>query len=106
VRVSRLRFALGLLNRNSLLWLQKGRGGGRGAYRGALWHAPSEIAGALAALRVTNVRHFFGVFLAGGGSIARMAERVLPSALPLGSFLVVSGATGHGSRFAVDEVAS
>jgi hypothetical protein len=35
-----------------------------------------------------------------------MAERVLPSALPLGSFLVVSGATGHGSRFAVDEVAS
>lgn len=33
VRVARRRFALGLLNRHSLLWWQKGKDGGRGAYR-------------------------------------------------------------------------
>ncbi|MEZ5615270.1 MAG: class I SAM-dependent methyltransferase [Rhodocyclaceae bacterium] len=35
LRVARRRVALGLLNRRSLLWLDKGRGEGRGAYGGA-----------------------------------------------------------------------
>jgi len=35
VRVARRRFAIGWLNRDSLLYRQKGRGGGSGAYRGA-----------------------------------------------------------------------
>ena len=43
VRVSRRRFALGLLNRNSLLWLQKGRRGGSGAYRRAHWHGSGDV---------------------------------------------------------------
>lgn len=35
LRVARRRVAVGLLNRNSLLYLEKGRGDGKGAYRGA-----------------------------------------------------------------------
>ena len=38
VRVSRRRFVLGLLNRHSLLWLDKRKDGGKGAYHGAHWH--------------------------------------------------------------------
>lgn len=42
VRVTRRRFALGLLNRHSLLWTHEGRAGGRGGYRGAHWHSVAE----------------------------------------------------------------
>jgi ubiquinone/menaquinone biosynthesis C-methylase UbiE len=35
LRVARRRYAVGLLNRHSLIWLQKGRGAGHGGYRGA-----------------------------------------------------------------------
>lgn len=35
VRVARKRFAIGVLNGHSALWLAKGRHGGEGAYRGA-----------------------------------------------------------------------
>lgn len=91
VRVSRRRFALGLLNRNSLLWLQKGRSGGLGAYRGAHWHTTAEIAAVLENLPVTGVRYSFGVFLSSGSVFARALERALPSALPLGAFMAVAG---------------
>ena len=93
VRVSRRQFALGLLNRNSLLWLQKARGGGSGAYRRAHWHASSEVAAALGTLPLRDIRYSFGAFLPGGGSLARVAEGALPSTLPLGSFMAVTGAT-------------
>jgi SAM-dependent methyltransferase len=43
VRVARRGIALGLLNRRSLLYWQKGRRGGSGAYRGAHWHTRPEI---------------------------------------------------------------
>lgn len=95
VRVSRRRFALGLLNRNSILWLRKGRGGGLGAYRGAHWHTAAEIAAVLGHLPVTDVRYSFGVFLPGGSAVARMTEQALPSVLPLGSFMAVSGEADH-----------
>lgn len=91
VRVSRGRFALGLLNRNSLLWLRKSGGGGLGAYRGAHGHTTSEVAGVLRRLPVAEVRYSFGVFLPGGGAMARVAECTLPAALPIGSFMVASG---------------
>lgn len=90
--MSRRRFALGLLNRNSLLWLQKGRGDGSGAYRGAHWHTTGEVAAVMESLPVTDVRYSFGVFLPGGRAVARMVERALPAVLPLGSFMAVSGA--------------
>src|SRR3972149_11150871 len=43
LRVTKRRFAIGLLHRRSLLYWQKGRSGGKGAYRGARWHTESEI---------------------------------------------------------------
>lgn len=95
VRVSRRRFVLGLLNRNSLLRLQKGRGGGSGAYRGAHWHTAAEIAPVLQSLPVTDVRYSFGVFLPGGSAMARLAERVLPATLPMGAFMTVVGVVRH-----------
>lgn len=55
VRVTRRRFAIGLLNRYSVLWLEKGRRGGIGAYRGAHWHTPSELHRALEALPVSGI---------------------------------------------------
>lgn len=96
VRVTRRRFALGLLNRHSLLWLRKSRGGGRGAYRGAHWHTAAEVAAVLARLPVRDLRYAFGVFLPGAGATARAVERALPASLPLGSFMVVSGTTAEG----------
>lgn len=92
VRVCRRRFVLGLLNHHSVLRLQKGRGRGLGAYRGAHWHTAAEITAVVGGLPVTDVRLSFGVFLPGGGTLARIAERMMPSRLPLGSFMVVSGA--------------
>lgn len=91
VRVTRLRFAVGLLNRNSLLWIQKGRRGGTGAYRGAHWHTKAELNTAMAGITSYDVRYSFGVFLPDGGTMARIAERTLPQALALGSFIVLSG---------------
>jgi SAM-dependent methyltransferase len=41
-RVTRRRLVVGLLNRHSLLWREKGRGPGSCAYRGARWHTPAE----------------------------------------------------------------
>ncbi|EGQ64159.1 hypothetical protein GGI1_23816 [Acidithiobacillus sp. GGI-221] len=43
VRVARRRFVIGWLNRASLLYRQKGQGGGSGAYHGARWHRPDEL---------------------------------------------------------------
>jgi hypothetical protein len=91
VRVCRGRFALGLLNRCSLLWATKGRGAGIGAYRGAHWHTTDELKGVLKNLPVCDVLYGFGVFQPRGGAAARWMERRLPSALPVGSFLMVSG---------------
>lgn len=91
VRVTSDRFALGLLNRDSLLWRQKGRGEGLGAYRGAHWHSAGEIASALAALPVSNVRMSSCVFVPSGGVAARMVECLVPGSMLWGAFLVVSG---------------
>ena len=91
VRVARQRFVLGLLNRHSLLWLDKGRGGGRGAYRGGHWHIRAELDAALRDLPVRNLRCRYGVFLPSGSGLARSVEVWMPSRLPLGAFLAVAG---------------
>jgi SAM-dependent methyltransferase len=91
VRVSRRRFVLGLLNRHSLLWLDKGQSGGSGTYRGAHWHTRAEIGDALRQLPVRDVQYRYGVFLPSGSGVARAVERRLPSGLPLGSFVAVAG---------------
>lgn len=88
VRVTRKRIALGLLNRRSLLYLQKGRGGGKGAYRGAHWHTPAEIRAQLAPLPLHDVRLAAAVFLPGGGRVARWFEERLPPSWLAGGFLL------------------
>lgn len=91
MRVSRHRFAIGLLNRASLLYLRKGRHGGSGAYAGAHWHTGAELHAALEDLRLADLKISYGVFVTSGSTGARALERVAPGWLPLGSFLLVSG---------------
>ena len=90
VRVTRRRLVLGLLNRHSLLYLQKGRGQGVGAYRGAHWHTQAEVGKLFEALPLRHIKLRSAVFLPGGSRFAQRCERVLPGRLPWGSFLVVS----------------
>ena len=91
MRVTRRRLVLGLLNRHSLLYLQKGRGGGTGAYRGAHWHTAAEVRALFAPMPVRDLRLESAIFLPGDGLIARRAEEVLPQRLPLGAFLLAVG---------------
>jgi SAM-dependent methyltransferase len=86
-RVSRRAVVLGLLHRRSLLSLTKG---GRGGYRGARWDLLGEVLGWAEGLTPTpEPSARFGLFLPGGGSIARRAEPLIPPRLPLGGFLTV-----------------
>jgi len=89
-RVARRRLVVGLLNRHSLLWREKGREGGTGGYRGARWHTADEISEALTALPLTHIKIHSALFLPGASPLARACERVLPSRLPWGGFLVAA----------------
>jgi SAM-dependent methyltransferase len=91
LRVARRRFAIGLLNRHSLLYRQKGRAGGMGAYRGAHWHTATEVRALFAGLPVSGLRLRYAVFAAGGGRLARAIERCVPDRVPLGAFIVATG---------------
>jgi SAM-dependent methyltransferase len=91
LRVTRQRFALGLLNRHSLLYLQKGRHGGTGAYRGAHWHTAAEIRATLVSLGVTRVTIRSAILLPQGSALARRIEPCWPHRAPLGGFLAVIG---------------
>ncbi len=91
LRVCRRRFALGLLNRHSLLWRQKGRGEGVGAYRGAHWHTVREVHALAAELDHERIRWRTAIFLPSGSGSARWLEGRLPSWLPWGAFLAVTG---------------
>jgi SAM-dependent methyltransferase len=91
LRVTRRRFAIGLLNRHSLLYRQKGARGGSGAYRGAHWHTAAELRALFAQCGVTELLIRSCVFLPGGGRFARLGEHLLPDQLLLGAFLVVAG---------------
>jgi len=91
VRVARRRFAIGLLNRHSLLWLQKGRGGGRGGYRGARWHT---VRGATSLFRDLSVERLCvrtAIQIPLGWRFARLLERVWPSSVSTGAFILVAG---------------
>lgn len=90
-RVTRRRFVLGLLNRHSLLWLDKGRNGGKGAYHGAHWHTRIELAEAMQELPVEHIHFSSAIFLPSGTDFAQAVERTLPASIPWGAFLVVSG---------------
>lgn len=92
-RVSRRRFVLGLLNRDSLLWREKGRGGGQGAYRGAHWHTAGELRRALGTLPLAQWRLRSAVFVPSGGIVARAIEAFMPTQWLVGAFLVASAQT-------------
>ena len=91
VRVTRRRFAIGLLNRRSLLWLQKGRGGGRGGYRGAHWHTVAEAKALFSDVPVQHLRVRTAVHVPSGGGLARLLERIWPSSIHTGAFILVFG---------------
>ena len=91
VRVTSDRFVVGVLNRHSLLWLEKGRDGGTGAYRGAHWHTHRELRQALADLPVCDLDIRTAVLLPSASLLARQTEQCLSRRLPFGSFLVVAG---------------
>jgi SAM-dependent methyltransferase len=96
VRVARCRFVLGLLNRHSLLWRDKGRSGGKGAYQGAHWHTRRELVEVLKELPVEHIHFGSAVFLPSGTAFGQAVERALPKSLPWGAFLIVSGDVANG----------
>lgn len=97
VRVTRTRFVIGLLNRRSLLWRDKGQSGGTGAYRGAHWHTREELLSALVGMNVKNIQFRTAIFMPSASIVARLVESVLPTSLPFGGFLVVTGDVIHNN---------
>ena len=91
VRVARRRFAIGWLNRASLLYWQKGRHGGSGAYRGARWHSTREVQALFAGLPVKNLKLRSAIFLPSGTGWTTWLERGVPRVLPWGGLLLVAG---------------
>jgi SAM-dependent methyltransferase len=91
VRVARRRFAIGWLNRDSLLYRQKGRGGGSGAYRGARWHTAREVRTLFSGLPVRKLKLCSAIFLPSGMYCARWLEQVVPDGLPWGGLLLATG---------------
>lgn len=91
LRVTRKRFAIGLLHRRSLLWRKKGRDGGTGAYAGARWHTAAEARALFGGLPVADLQLRSAVVLPSGGIVARMVERLWPRRWLCGAFLCVSG---------------
>lgn len=92
--VARVRIALGLLNRRSLLYQRKGRHGGSGAYRGAHWDTAREARQLLSACNVRNIVVRSAILIPSGGMFARILECAIPRQLPLGGFLLVTGEVG------------
>lgn len=91
VRVARHRFAIGWLNRSSLLYWQKGREGGSGAYRGARWHSAGEVRALFSGLLVRKLKLRSAIFLPLGTGFATLLERGVPKVLPWGGLLIVAG---------------
>lgn len=91
LRVTRRRFVIGLLNRNSLLFLEKGRDGGIGGYRGAHWHTMHEVKSLFSNLPVQDLTLRTAILIPGGGCLSAAGERLAGEYLPWGAFLVVAG---------------
>ena len=91
VRVCRGRFVVGMLNRNSLLWCDKGRGDGGGAYQGAHWLTPGELIGGVAHLPITDAYLRSAIFLPSGSVVARGIEYLVTNRLPCGGFVILAG---------------
>lgn len=88
LRVARRRVVIGLLNRHSLLWLEKSRGAG-GGYQGARWHTPREAMNLFRGIPVRHLQVCTGIQFPRGGPLARLVERAWPESLSFGGFLLV-----------------
>lgn len=88
LRVTRRCFAIGLLNRESLLYRKKA---GRGAYQGAHWHRPDEVRRLFDGLAVRGLALRSAVFLPSGGALARAAEWLLPPSWLRGAMIAIAG---------------
>jgi ubiquinone/menaquinone biosynthesis C-methylase UbiE len=91
LRVTRRRFAIGLLNRNSLLFLEKGRDGGSGGYRGAHWHTMREVKSLFSNLPVQDLTLRTAILIPGGGRLSVVGERLAGEYLSWGAFIVAAG---------------
>lgn len=89
IRAARRRFALGLLNRDSLLYRAKARTAG--SYAGARWHSAASVAALMSDQPVRDVRVATAVFVPGGGPLAQILENIAPAGLPWGGFIAVTG---------------
>lgn len=91
LRVARRRVVLGLLNRHSLLYLDKGRSGGRGAYHGARWHTPIEALRLFDGLPVRHAGLGTAIVMPGGKPWNRRLEPLLRRWFPgCGAFIAVA----------------
>jgi SAM-dependent methyltransferase len=87
-RVSRRAVVLGLLNRHSLLFLQKR---GQGGYRDARWDTVSVVPSWWKDMHpVPRVAIRSAVFCPSASALAQGAERLLPNTLPWGAFLAIA----------------
>lgn len=87
-RVARRRVALGLLNRRSLLYWQRGK---RPGYAGARWHGAADARALLANAGIGGIRAASAIFLPSGGTWAQAIEEGIPASLPIGGFLAFAG---------------
>ncbi len=84
-RVARRGVVLGLLNRHSLLHLQKA---GAGGYAGARWDSAAEVRIWAATLRpAPRLRLGSALLLPGGSPLARLVDTLAPPRLLWGGFL-------------------
>jgi len=87
-RVSRHGMVLGLLNRHSLLYRQKHGGG---SYTGARWDALADVKTWATRLQPDpHIKTGYAIFLPGGGTLARITEKMFLSCIPLGGFLAIA----------------
>lgn len=91
LRVARRRVVLGLLNRHSLLYLAKGRSGGRGAYHGSRWHTPTEALRLFDGMPVRHAGLGTAIVMPGGKPWSRHLEPLLRRwLLGCGAFIAVA----------------
>lgn len=91
VRVARRSFVIGWLNRSSLLYRDKGKNGGSGAYRGARWHTAHEILALFSDVPACRLTIRSAVFLPSGTRWAAAVEQAMPHALRWGGMLLLHG---------------
>jgi SAM-dependent methyltransferase len=91
VRVAHHSFAIGWLNRTSLLYWEKGRNGGSGAYQGARWHTADEVLALFSGLAVCNLTMRSAIFLPFGTRWAKLLEQGMPNTMQWGGLLLLHG---------------